>query len=458
MPDGPVSVAERQVTVLFCDLVGSTQLSERLDRGSTRSCRRIQAAASEVVERYEGHVAQYLGDGLLVYFGYPRAQEDAARRAVLSALAIIDGIQVATRRPSASAASRSPCASASTGSGVVGDVGGKTKREQLVIGNTPNVAARLQGLAEPDTVVISAVTPAHGRLFRVRVPRPAIAEGRVHAARSPARDGRAPRGRSAARVEGAKATPFVGRTWISPCCARASRRPARGTARRSSSPGRSRHRKEPPRHRVPRGGGRADPVDDLPLLAVCHEYGLFPARRADRAALRDRPDARPEGPDRAPRRLDRGRGRSRQAPALLAALLAVPWSADRPRLSLTPQQERDATLKLLTRILLDRAAAGRVVLVFEDLHWIDPSTLAFVQGLLTAITTERVLLLLATRPSFSPPWQPAPNIARIDLGKLADADAEQIVLRLSGGESPSPTSSCARSSTSATASPSSSRS
>ncbi|MEZ4295547.1 MAG: adenylate/guanylate cyclase domain-containing protein [Polyangiaceae bacterium] len=438
VPDGPVSVAERrQVTVLFCDLVGSTQLSERLDPEELREVvQAYQAAASEVVERYEGHVAQYLGDGLLVYFGYPRAQEDAARRAVLSALAIIDGIQVLNeeleRERSLKIAVR---IGIHTGSGVVGDVGGKTKREQLVIGNTPNVAARLQGLAEPDTVVISAVTHLlTGDYFVCESLGPQSLKGVSTPLEALRVTGERRAGDLSGELRG-EATPFVGRNGDLAVLRARFAKAGEGHGQAvllTGDPGIGKSRLVT--------AFRAEVGAQIPWMTFrCSPYAtntaFFPLVEPIAQLCGIDPDARPEERiERLDAWIEAAEDLGPEAPALLAALLAVPWSADRPRPSLTPQQERDATLKLLTRVLLDRAAAGRVVLVFEDLHWIDPSTLAFVQGLLTAITTERVLLLLATRPSFSPPWQPAPNIARIDLGKLADADAEQIVLRLSGGK------------------------
>jgi class 3 adenylate cyclase len=159
---GP-EAGRRQLTVLFCDLVGSTQLSGQLDPEDLRAVvHAYQGAAAEVIQHYEGHIAQYLGDGLLVYFGYPVAHEDDARRAVHTGLGIVQasatlntrlaaqyGVQLAVRL------------GIHTGPVVVGVMGSGPRQEQLAMGDTPNIAARLQGLAAPNTVVCSAVT---GRL------------------------------------------------------------------------------------------------------------------------------------------------------------------------------------------------------------------------------------------------------------------------------------------------------
>ncbi|MCI0529298.1 MAG: AAA family ATPase, partial [Nitrospira sp.] len=145
---------------MFCDLVGSTALSAQLDPEELREViQAYQQACSEVISRFEGHIAQYLGDGLLVYFGYPLAHEDDAQRAVRTGLGIVEemkklntglqqhrGIQLAVR------------IGIHTGLVVVGEMGGGNKREQLALGETPNIAARVQGIAESDTVIISSST------------------------------------------------------------------------------------------------------------------------------------------------------------------------------------------------------------------------------------------------------------------------------------------------------------
>lgn len=436
--EGPTSVAERrQVTVLFCDLVGSTQMSEQLDPEELREVvQAYQAVAGEVIERYEGHIAQYLGDGILAYFGYPRAQEDAARRAVLSALAIVEGIIKLNvdllRDRKLTIAVR---IGIHTGSGVVGDVGGKTKREQLVIGNTPNVAARLQGLAEPNTVVISAVTRLlTGEYFVCESLGAQMLKG-VSAPLEALRVTGERRSEDPFSRSSQTRTPFVGRSGDLSVLRERFARAAEGHGQAAlicGDPGIGKSRLL--------AAFRAEIGPGTPWITCrCSPYAtntaLFPLVETFESLLGVDPEATPA------ERLSQldawtasAKGLGDEAPALLAEFLSIPWPEDRSRPALTPQQEREATLKLLTRVLIDRTAAGPIVVVVEDLHWIDPSTLAFVQGLLTTITTERVLLLLATRPSFTAPWPSAPHVARVDLGKLADHDAEQIVLRLSGGK------------------------
>src|SRR5262245_38396369 len=159
-PHAPPDAERRQLTVMFCDLVGSTALSAQLDPEDLREVvRAYQAACAEVIQRFAGYIAQYLGDGLLMYFGYPQAHEDDAQRAVRAGLGIVEvmrglnthleqerGVHLAVRL------------GIHTGLVVVGGIGGGGRQESLALGETPNIAARLQGLAAPDTLVISEAT------------------------------------------------------------------------------------------------------------------------------------------------------------------------------------------------------------------------------------------------------------------------------------------------------------
>jgi class 3 adenylate cyclase len=164
VPPAPAHAApeaeRRQVTVMFCDLVDSTKLSQQLDPEDYRAVvRAYQAAAAEVIQPYNGYIAQYLGDGLMVYFGWPQAHEDAASRAVYTSLAVLDTLARlnAQLEPQYSVRLQA-CIGLHTGLAVVGTMGGGTRQEQLAMGDTPNIAARIQGLAAPDTVALSATT------------------------------------------------------------------------------------------------------------------------------------------------------------------------------------------------------------------------------------------------------------------------------------------------------------
>src|SRR5438552_5650555 len=159
-PRSPAAAERRQLTVIFCDVVGSTAVSSVLDPEEMRELiRAYQHACTAVILRFEGHVAQYLGDGLLVYFGYPQAHEDDPRRAVRAALEIVEAIERLNVRPRPDVDERLAVrVGIHTGLVVVGEMGSGGRQEHLALGETPNLAARLQGLAAPNTVVISDAT------------------------------------------------------------------------------------------------------------------------------------------------------------------------------------------------------------------------------------------------------------------------------------------------------------
>jgi class 3 adenylate cyclase len=156
----PPDAERRQLTVLFCDLVDSTALASQLDPEDLREVvRAYQDTCAKVIARFEGHIAQYLGDGLLVYFGYPRAHEDDAQRAVRAGLGMLEALaQLNTHLTHERGVQLAVRLGVHTGLVVVGDVGSGSRQEQLALGETPNLAARLQGIAAPNTLVISAAT------------------------------------------------------------------------------------------------------------------------------------------------------------------------------------------------------------------------------------------------------------------------------------------------------------
>src|SRR5712692_3158670 len=156
----PADAERRQLTVLFCDLVDSTPLASQLDAEDYREVvRAYQQTCAEVIQRFDGHIAQYLGDALLVYFGWPQAHEDDAQRAVRASLGMLEAMGILnTRLEQEKGVRLAMRVGIHTGLVVVGEMGGGGHQEQLALGDTPNIAARLQGLATPDTVVISAAT------------------------------------------------------------------------------------------------------------------------------------------------------------------------------------------------------------------------------------------------------------------------------------------------------------
>lgn len=423
----------RQITVLFCDVVGSTQLSDKLDPEELRDViRAYQATSSDVIDRYEGHIAQYLGDGLLVYFGYPRAHEDAPRRAVKTALDIVRAIDALNsdleRRYGVTLALR---IAIHTDYGVAGDVGGKGRKEQLVIGRTPNIAARLQELARPNTVVVSDATKqlaerwfafeSCGEHLLKGISRPmtvwrAVSEN-AHAERS--------RGLS----------PLVGRGAELETLATRFERSRDGHGQivlLAGEPGLGKSRLlEAFEAHLGDGAtvlnGWCSPYAQTtalhPLVAPFEQ--LLGFARGDDAARRGQQLAS---------RLAKLELDSGEATALLASFFGLPRPSGSAGAALSPQKQLEHTLHLLVDLLVESARSRPVVLVLEDLHWSDPSTFQFLELLVAAAGTTRLLAMLTFRPVFEPPWAPRRHLTRIDLVRLRDDDARRILDQLTDGK------------------------
>jgi class 3 adenylate cyclase/predicted ATPase len=437
----PAPDAERrQLTVLFCDLVDSTKLAQQLDpEDYCAVVRAYQEAAVAAVQPFDGYVAQYLGDGLLVYFGYPQAREDAAQRAVRAGLAMVDamaplntrlepqyGVHVAVRL------------GLHTGVAVVGSVGSGTRQEQLAMGDTPNIAARLQGLAAPNTVVLSAATARllHGvfaledlgvqPLKGVAEPmavccvlgpgEPPSDEAEPAPARRPFLVGReAEFGLLLRRWEQSKAG--LGQVVLLSGEAGIGKTALVGALRAHVA-----------REGYTRVGFRGSPYHAHSALYSVIEH----LRRVVRL---DRQDAPKAALDKLERALQRSGLPLAEIVPLLAALLAVPLPEGRyAALTLTPQQQRQQTLDALVAWLVAEAERRPVLAVYEDVHWADPSTLELLGMLLEQAPTAPMLHVLAFRPDFVPPWSPRAYITPLTLNRLDRPQVEALIRHLTGGK------------------------
>jgi class 3 adenylate cyclase len=431
----------RQLTVLFCDLVDSTVLASQLDPEEWREVvRAYQEACSKVIARYEGQIAQYLGDGLLVYFGYPLAHEDDAQRAVRAGLGMVEAVGQLNMRLAqergVSLAARLGC---HTGLVVVGDVGGGTRQEQLALGETPNVAARLQGLAAPNTLVISAATfQLLGGFFTcqslgipvlkgVAQPLPVYQVLRESMARS--------------RLDAAGSTsltPLVGREpevallrerW-------AQVRDGLGQVVLLSGEagiGKSRLVQVLTEQVAAEAQAWLTPCQCSPY----HQYSaLYPwIDMLERVALRF---TREEPPQQKFSKLEGfvvqyGLPLAEAVP-LLATLLSLPLTADYAPLNLSPEQQKQQTLQALLMILLRIAAQQPVLVVIEDLHWVDPTTLELLSLLVDQGPTTRILTLLTCRPDFTPPWTGRANLTQITVNRLPRRQAEEVIRQVAHGK------------------------
>ena len=429
----------RQLTVLFCDLADSTRLARQLDPEDLREVlRAYQATCVAVIQRFGGHVAQYLGDGLLVYFGYPQAHEDDAQRAVRSGLGILDAMETLhTRLVTDQGVRLAVRVGIHTGLVVVGEMGSGSRHEHLALGDTPNLAARLQGLAEPNTVVISAATSrlVHGYFTCQDLGTHALKglETPVHVSQV--------LGESAAQsrldVAGTTGlTPLVGREAEVTLLRERWAQSTDGLGQVVMLSGEA-------------GIGKSRLVQVLTERVVdehirrltlrCSPYhtnsALYPVIEHLQRVLHWQRDATSEARLAAlEQALQAVRLPLAEAVPLVAVLLSLPVPEHYPPLTLSPQRQKQQTQEALVSWLLAETAQQPVLAIWEDLHWADPSTLELLGLLLDQVPTARLLLVLTARPEFRPPWAPRSYVTPISLTRLTRPQVEELVLRVTGGK------------------------
>ena len=421
----------RQVTVMFSDLVGSTALSARMDPEDLREViSAYQKCVAETVRRFGGFVAKYMGDGVLVYFGYPQAHEDDAERAVRAGLELIGA--VGALKPNAPLQTRVGIA---TGLVVVGDlIGSGEAQERGIVGETPNLAARLQGIAEPNTVVIAEGTrKLLGNLFELddlglkdlkgiagpvrawAALRASSAEGRfeaLHASGLTALVGREEelelllRRWSKAKTGEGQVVLLSGEAGIGK---------SRLTAALLESVATEPHTRLryfcSPQH------------TDSAFYPVISQM-----ERAAGLAHDDKPQARLDKLD----ALLAQSSTSIQDAALLAEMLSFPNDGRYPALELAPQQRRQRTLEALTLQMEALSRSAPVLMIFEDVHWTDPTSLEVLGRAVDRIATLRVLLIVAFRPEFEAPWIGRPHVTALTINRLAQREVGAMIDRVVG--------------------------
>ncbi len=429
----------RHLTVMFCDLVGSTPLGERLDPEELHDViRTYQEAAARAIERYDGYIARYLGDGLLVYFGYPNAHEDDAERAAHAGLEIIAELDRANTRIESMVGTRlSVRIGIHSGPTVVGSTGGKDDRETQVLGHTMNLAARLQSASKPDTVTVSAATARLlQRAFVIEgvgsLSLTGIAEP-VSAFRVLERRGSADR---LDEPDATNGTAFVGRErelallkdrWQDV-------KVGRGRVQLvSGEPGIGKSRL------VQVFGQQLAEEQAIWLACRCSPYlrnsAFAPVVRLLIQGLEfgrdDLPEQKTEKLVRAIERLDLSLA---EVMPVFLTLLSLPPSERYPMIAITPEAQRKKTLAALLAWLVALSQTRPVTLVVEDLHWIDPSTLELLGLLLEAVATSRVMLVLTFRPEFEVPWLPHPHVDHITLRPLTEHEMAEVVASVADGK------------------------
>ena len=428
----------RQITVLFCDIVGSTALSQRIDPEQLRDItKRYQQACTGVIQRYDGYVARYMGDGVLAYFGYPRAHENDAERAVRAGLDLVAAMN-SLNHGTAEAGSRIAVrVGIATGLVVAGDiVGDGEAREQTVVGETPNLAAKLQGAADPDTVVISRSTRALiGGGFECE-PLPPVTikgvEGAVAAFRAigPSRRG--------SRFEAARAgtlVPFVGREQEVTLLLHRWQRARQGEGQVILVCGEAGIGKSRIVGALPSGPSHGDPER---LLYQCSPYHISSAlhpvtEQLSVAAGFERQDGDAVRIEKLEALFARSSGDPSHAAALIAPLMSIDTGGRYPPLGLTPKQNIGRALDALVAHVEGLAKEKPVIVVVEDLHWIDPTSLDFVDRLIAAVGGLRVLVVLTFRPDFQAPWVGEPHVTLISLSRLRTSECMQLVSGVTRG-------------------------
>jgi class 3 adenylate cyclase/predicted ATPase len=430
----------RQLTVMFCDLVDSTPLSGRLDPEDLREVvRSYHQVCSEVITRFDGHIAQLLGDGLLIYFGYPQAHEDDAQRAVRTGLGLLatlgdlnkglqqaKGIQLAIR------------IGVHTGLVVVGPMGGAGRQEQLALGEVPNVCSRIEGLAAPNTMAVSEATY---RLVQgyfqcqdlgAQALRGVTESMRVYQV---LRESGATSRFEVAQRKGL--TPLVGRESEVTLLLERWEQAKAGHGHvvlltGDAGIGKSRLVQMLKEHMA----NQSHTCWECRSLSYFENTALFPLTDLFQRLLRFQAE---DTPDEKLRKLEQMLRQYRlpleETIFLFAPLLSLPLPEDRyPPLALSPQRQRQKTLETIVAILLELAERQPVLFIVEDLHWTDPTTLELLGLLLDQTPTTSLLVLLTYRPHFQPAWHHRSYLAEITVNRLSHAQVEQIVTCVTDGK------------------------
>ena len=435
-----VEAERRQLTVMFCDLVGSTALAERFDPEELREVlRAYQKTCAEAIERYDGHIAKYIGDGLLVYFGYPQAHEDDAARAVRAGLDLLAGIEHLARDLRADQdIELAVRLGIHTGLVVVGEMGaGELREDRAIVGETPNVAARLEALAEPNSVLIGARTYAlveglfvceglgPQRLKGISEPVP------VYRVRAESRAS----SRFEASVERGL-TPLVGRAEEIGLLLKRWEQAKDGEGQVVLLSGEAGVGKS----RILRGfRDRLEAEPHSRVLYYCSPYhqnsAFHPVIHQMERALRfqkdDDPAAKLDKLDTVLADLELPRA---DLGPLLATLLSLPTGGRYPDLALGPEQVKKRTMEAAIQIITAMARRRPVLMVVEDAHWLDPTTQEFLSLAVDEIASSRVLLFVTHRPEFESPWHAGSHVTALALNRLSRRDSAAMIGELTGGK------------------------
>jgi class 3 adenylate cyclase/tetratricopeptide (TPR) repeat protein len=428
----------RQLTVMFCDLVGSTALSEKLDPEELRSLlHAYRTLCGEVITRYDGFVARYVGDGILTYFGWPTAHEEDAERAVRAALEIVHIV----KRASASEA-LSVRIGIATGPVVVGETAGVGDQAKLAVGTTPNLAARLQALAVADQIVIATATR---RLVGSAFALTDLGEQDLKGIAEPVHAWRVERALvSESRFDASHGvdamTPLVGREEELDLLLRRWSQARDGEGQvvlLSGEPGIGKSRVlNALRQRLEAQGVQA-------LRFQCSPYYVNSAfwpviDNFERALKFARDEATDQKLDKLEALVFTHYGRPLADVRFVAAILSIPCEHRYGAVAVTPQKHKDETLRTLVDLTEATARQQPSVMLFEDAHWADPTTLEVLDLLIDRVRTIPLLVVLTHRPEFPTRWSGHGHVGALNLSKLTRAQSAAMVATLAGKALPEP--------------------